>query len=328
VQTVILPSLVQVLANLQQLIDQHTATPMLARTHGQPAIPTTFGKELAVFAERLLPLVQELKAFHLHGKFSGAVGGYQAMQLASPQTDWQELSKELLAEFSLQQVTTATQICPNDDIVALLGIFLRLNGILLDLNQDIWRYISDGWLKQKDKEQFVGSSTMPQKINPIEFENSEGNLVMANALIEGMVRKLPISRLQRDLSESTVLRNLGVVMAHCLLAYQSLGGGLAKLDVDEAVMQQALHANYAILTEAWQTLARLHGDDAAYEKAATAAKNKVLTQVDWQALTSVTDASLAALQPSDYVGLSEQLAQQVSQRLSDFLATIPTTKYS
>lgn len=330
VHEVVLPSLLQMLVNLQQLIKQHAAVPMLARTHGQPAIPTTFGKEMAVFTQRALPLIQEIKAFRLHGKFSGAVGGYQAMQLASPITEWRRLSQELLAEFDLQQAAVTTQICPNDDIVALLSSFMRLNGILLDLNQDIWRYISDGWLKQKDKEQFVGSSTMPQKINPIEFENSEGNLVMANAMIEGMLRKLPISRLQRDLSESTILRNLGVVMGHCLLAYQSLSGGLAKLAVDEGVMQQALSANYAILTEAWQTVARLRGDETAYETAAAAAKNKVLTQADWQAATQAIDSHLAALQPSDYLGLSEQLAQETVSRVDDFLATsgLPTTKYS
>lgn len=328
VREVVLPSLWKMLSELERLVTNYASTPMLARTHGQAAIPTSFGKEMAVFASRIMPLLQEIKEIQLHAKCGGAVGGYQAMYFAYPNIDWRAMSRAFVTEFGFKHVAVSTQICPNDDIVQLLGIFARLNGVLLDLNQDIWRYISDGWLRQKDKEQFVGSSTMPQKINPIEFENSEGNLVMANALIEGMVRKLPISRLQRDLSESTVLRNVGTVFAHCLLAYQSLGNGLSKLAVDEENMHQALYANFAILSEAWQTIARTKGDEQAYERVAKLAKNKVITQADWQELTKDEDDRLRQLTPDSYLGASAALAQEVAQEIHDFLATTNSTNYS
>jgi adenylosuccinate lyase len=257
---VILPSINQILVELLAFIEEYAALPILARTHGQAAIPTTFGKEFAVFAERILLIAKELQDFKLSGKLSGAVGGYQAMQFTCPAVNWLKFGQEFVNDLNFDFVEVTTQICPSDDLVKLFSIFYRLNGILLDLNQDIWRYISDGWLSQKGKEKFVGSSTMPQKINPIEFENSEGNLVMANALFEGMMRKLPISRLQRDLSESTVLRNIGSVFAYCLIAYSSLSKALAKLVVNKDAIDKSLYTNYNILAEAWQSLARKNGD--------------------------------------------------------------------
>ncbi len=315
----ILPSVIKVLEELILLVDKYAALPILARTHGQAAIPTTFGKEFAVFAERILLILEELKAFKLHGKFSGAVGGYQAMQLAYPKINWPQLSQELVKNLGFNFVEVTTQICPADDLVKLFSIFYRLNGILLDLNQDIWRYISDGWLLQKGKEKFVGSSTMPQKINPIEFENSEGNLIMANAFFEGMMRKLPISRLQRDLSESTILRNIGSVFAYCFLAYKSLSGGLSKLEANEEVISRDLNANYNILAEAWQTLARKNGDQKAYEKVAKLAKNKVISKEDWQMLTKDMDNQLQALNPENYLGLSVQLSKDTVKKVNNFL---------
>jgi len=318
-QEVIWPSLIAVLANLNALSEKYVALPMLGRTHGQAAIPTTFGKELAVFSARLLPLLTEIKEVKLQAKFSGAVGGCQAMHLAHPEVNWPQLSQELVAELGFDLAAVTTQIAPADDLVKVFSIFHRLNSILLDLNQDIWRYISDGWLVQLGKEQFVGSSTMPQKINPIEFENSEGNLVMANAMLEGMMRKLPISRLQRDLSESTVLRNMGSVFAYCLLAYQSLSGGLAKLAADEKAMQQSLEANYNILTEAWQTVARKNGDNEAYEKIAKLAKNKVLTQNDWLELSKDMGQELEQLNTNNYLGLSVQLGKQTIAKTKEFI---------
>lgn len=316
---VVWPSLIEVLTSLNSLSEKYISLPMLARTHGQAAIPTTFGKELAVFNARLLPLMQEIKEVKLQGKFSGAVGAYQAMHLAHPEVNWPELSRELVGELGFELVEVSTQIAPADDLVKIFSIFHRLNSILLDLNQDIWRYISDGWLVQQGKEQFVGSSTMPQKINPIEFENSEGNLVMANAMLEGMMRKLPISRLQRDLSESTILRNMGSVFAYCLLAYQSLSGGLAKLAADEKAIQQALEANYNILTEAWQTIARRNGDAKAYEKIAKLSKHKVLTKDDWSELSQGMGEELEQLNTSNYLGLSVQLGEQVIAKIKKFI---------
>ncbi len=319
-QEVVFPSLKDVVEKLNSLIVNYVASPILARTHGQAAIPTTFGKEIAVFVDRILLILEELKDYKFHGKFSGAVGGYQAMQLSFPKIDWQKFSRKFVESFGFNFVETATQIAPADDLVKLFSIFYRINSVFIGLNQDVWRYISDGWLLQKGKEKFVGSSTMPQKINPIEFENSEGNLILANSLLEAMMRKLPISRLQRDLSESTVLRNIGVIFAHCLLAYDSLSGGLAKLSLNEGVTIQALQNNYNILTEAWQTLARKNGDQEAYEKIAKLAKNKNITKEDWQALTENMGEQLQNLTPEKYLGLSEKIALDVSKRTEDFFS--------
>ena len=315
----IISSATEILRELAILTDKYSALPILARTHGQAAIPTTFGKEFAVFAERILSILEELEDFKLHGKFNGAVGGYQAMQLAYPEVDWPKFSQELVESLGFDFAAVSTQICPADDLVKLFSVFYRLNGVLLDLNQDLWRYISDGWLSQKGKEKFVGSSTMPQKINPIEFENSEGNLIMANALFEGMMRKLPISRLQRDLSESTVLRNIGSVFAYCFLAYESLSDGLSKLAANEAAINQDLHANYNILAEGWQTLERKNGDQEAYEKVAELLKNKIVSQEDWLVLTKDADQKIQDLRPENYLGLSIQLSKDTVQKINNFL---------
>lgn len=318
-EDVLLPSLTEVLSNLNNLILNYSNTPILARTHGQAAIPTTFGKEFAVFAERLLPLLMELKDFRFHGKFSGAVGGYQAMKLSYQDINWPEFSEEIVGSLGFDLARVTTQICPPDDLIKLFSIFNRLNGIFLDLNQDIWHYISDGWLMQKGKEKFVGSSTMPQKINPIEFENSEGNLIMANAIFEAMMRKLPISRLQRDLSESTVLRNVGSAFAYCLLAYKSLSEGLSKLTVNEEETSRSLHANYNILAEAWQTLARKNGDQKAYEKVALLSKNKIINKENWQLITKGMPEELQKLTPNNYLGLSNDLAKETAKKVKNFL---------
>lgn len=319
VEKVVWPALGRLLLDLRQLISEQAALPILARTHGQAAIPSTFGKEWAVFASRLLPIFEELQVFKFRAKLSGAVGGYQAMSFAYPTIDWPEFSTKFVKSLGFDLASLSTQICPPDDLIKLFGIFYRLNGVLLDLNQDVWRYISDGWLLQKGKEKFVGSSTMPQKINPIEFENSEGNLVMANAMLEGMMRKLPVSRLQRDLSDSTVMRNVGSVFAYCLLAYQSLDEGLSKLAVDEEAAKRALHHNYNILSEAWQTLARKNGDQSAYEKAALLSKNKVISAADWLVLSQGMPEELRQLNPDTYLGLSVDLAKQTVVEISDFL---------
>jgi len=311
------PALKSTLKLLGELTEKYAGLPMLARTHGQAAIPTTLGKELAVYGLRLVDLLAELEAFAFKGKFNGAVGGYQAMVVAYPEIDWLKLSRELIEGMGFDWRDLTTQIAPADDLVKLCSIFQRLNLILLDLNQDIWRYISDGWLVQKGKEGFVGSSTMPQKINPIEFENSEGNLILANSLYEGMIRKLPISRLQRDLSESPVLRSVGSAFGYNLLAFQSLVAGLGKLSVDEKTIAEDLSQNYNILAEAWQTLARKNGDTQAYEKSAKMAKNKLWTKQDWVSLAFGTP--LMKLTPANYLGLSEPLARAAASKINQFL---------
>ncbi len=315
VEQELLPQIKKLLLNLADLAVEHKDLPMLARTHGQAAIPTTLGKEIAVFASRSLPLFKQIKQFKPQGKLNGAVGGYQALQLAYPGTNWVKFSQKFITQLGFEPLLMTTQINPQDDLVSLFQTFKHLNSILIDLNQDIWRYISDGWLIQKGKEKHVGSSTMPQKINPIEFENSEGNLKMANGLLDIFIRELPISRLQRDLSDSTVRRNFGVGFGHCSLAYLSLNKGLKHISPNEDKIKQDLRANWNILSEAAQTLARKQGDEQAYEKLAAASKNEVINQKKWQKITAEIDPQLKELTPETYIGLSPQLAQQTAQQI-------------
>jgi adenylosuccinate lyase len=315
----IYPNLKNLLLKLNTFAEQHQALVMLARTHGQAAIPTTLGKELTVFSLRLYKLYQKLDKFKLTGKLNGAVGAYQAMQFSTPQISWPKLSKNLVTSLGFEFNELTTQINPPDDMVELFSMMHQINSILLGLNQDIWRYISDNWLVQKGKQGHVGSSTMPQKINPIEFENSEGNIVMANGMFEIFIRKLPVSRLQRDLSESTVLRNIGSAFGYSLLAYQSLINGLGQLAVNRQQIQKDLNANWAILSEAWQTLARKNGDKQAYEKAVVFSKNKIIDQQSWQQLTIDMDPKLKKLNPDNYLGLSVKLTKKTTQQIKIFL---------
>lgn len=309
-QAVLLPSLFKSLLKLTQLAEQYQAQPMLARTHGQPAIPTTFGKELAVFIARLLPLLKDLHQFQFVGKLNGAVGGYQSFYLANPKINWLKFSKQFVESLNLKFLPITTQINPQDDLVSLFQKLYHLNQILIGLNQDMWRYISDDWLLQKTKKGSVGSSTMPQKVNPIEFENSEGNLKMANGILQVFIDSLPVSRLQRDLSDSTVARNFGLAFGHCLLAYISLHQGLSKIRVNQTKMEQALSANWNILAEAGQILARQKGDLQAYEKLAKASKQKNLNKEDWQKLAKNIDHKLLKITPENYLGLSKKITQQ------------------
>jgi adenylosuccinate lyase len=319
---VLLPEVRRVLGALVDFAEQHVALPMLARTHGQPAIPTTLGKEISVFCMRILRQVQHLDRQELTGKLNGAVGGYQALQLTYPNVDWLAFSECVTAELELGVTHHTTQIAPPDDIVELLTVYHHLNSILLDLNQDIWRYISDNWLVQKGKSEHVGSSTMPQKVNPIEFENSEGNLVLAIGLIETFQRKLPISRLQRDLSESTMVRSYGVIFGHCLLGLQSLLRGLATIEPNREQIAQDLHANWNILSEAAQVIARQSGDDQGYEHAAKQFKQQEIKQPEWQsAVASINTPvqSLHALTPDTYTGLCVALTHQVVTTITKYL---------
>lgn len=313
-QQVLLPQLQLNLTQLTQISEKYCQQPMLARTHGQRAIPTTFGKELAVFINRLLPLIKQLHQFKLLGKLNGAVGGYQALQLSFPATNLIAFSKNFVEAFDFEFLPISTQLNPNDDLVCLSQKLYHLNLILIGLNQDLWRYISDDWLLQKHEQGSVGSSTMPQKINPIEFENSEGNLKMANGLLQIFIDNLPISRLQRDLSDSTVMRNFGQALAHCLLAYQSLEKGLAKISINQLQLEQDLLANWNILSEAAQTLARKKGDDQAYEKIALACKKKSLHKQDWLALVQNIDSQLLTITPKNYLGLSVKLTKQTIKK--------------
>ncbi len=308
---VIIPELISTLINLNQLAETYKDQPMLARTHGQAAIPTTFGKEIAVFISRINPLIKKVNYHQLVGKFNGAVGGYQALALAYPNKDWLKITQELVESFGLKHLALSTQINPQDDLINLFQTLQHLNLILIGLNQDIWHYISDDWLVQLGKKNRVGSSTMPQKVNPIEFENSEGNLKLANGFIEVFINNFPISRLQRDLSDSTIQRNIGTCFAHCLLGYQSISEGLKKIKVNKKKVEADLLSNWNILSEALQTIARKNGDKLAYEKVAKLSKQKKFGKNEWLQLVKEVDPSLELITPLNYLGLSTLLTEKV-----------------
>lgn len=317
-QRVLQPSLHQLLTRLVKLADLHKSLPMLARTHGQRAIPTTLGKELAVYIARLVEQLEILDSVSIRGKCNGAVGTYAAMTFALPAIDWMKLSRSFVESLDLEHRPLTTQSNYPDDFLRLFSSLQLINSIIIDLNQDMWRYISDDWLSQKGKSRFVGSSTMPQKINPIEFENSEGNLGMANALFEFFNRKLPISRLQRDLSDSTVMRNIGCAFGYCLLGYASLQEGLSKIEPNINQISADLTQDYAILSEAWQTQARTTGNSKAYEEVARATRGIKIDDMTWKALTK-TDSRLCALTPENYLGAAVKLTKDTIRTANYYL---------
>ncbi|KUK79344.1 MAG: adenylosuccinate lyase, partial [Microgenomates bacterium 39_7] len=322
IKQVLVPQLAQLLTSLTKLAEKNADQPMLARTHGQLAIPTTFGKEVAVYVARLIPLINQISKQNFSGKFNGAIGGYQALAMAYPEKNWLAISQEFVESFGLKFLPLSTQINPQDDLVDLFQKLQHLNLILIGLNQDIWRYISNDWLVQTVTKDNVGSSTMPQKVNPIDFENSEGNLKMANGLLLVFINSFPISRLQRDLSDSTIQRNIGTSFAHCLLAYQALTKGLAKIKVNKEKMEEDLLANWNVLAEAAQTMARKNGDQTAYEKIASLVKNKTMNKKDWQKMVKEIDEKLLDLNPQNYLGLSVSLTKDTVKKSYQLLKEI------
>jgi adenylosuccinate lyase len=288
---------------------------MLARTHGQPATPTTMGKEMAVFAARLNRALGGLAQTRLTGKLNGASGTYAAHVAALPQVDWITFSSAFVRFLGLEPTLLTTQIEPHDSLVELGDALRRVNAILVDLSQDIWRYISDGVFGQAAAAGEVGSSTMPHKVNPIDFENAEGNLLLANALLEFFGRKLPISRLQRDLSDSTVLRNVGVAFGHSQFAYVRLLKGLRKLRLNEARLAEDLAAHPEVLAEAVQTILRREGYPEPYEAMKALSRGRAMTMADLRdfigglAVSEAVKAELLALRPETYTGLAAKLAR-------------------
>jgi len=319
VHELILPELKLVLAKINSLSQEHAKLVILARTHGQAAVPTTLGKEFSVFGSRLLTQLQKLEKIKLQGKLNGAVGGYQSFVFAHPKINWLKLSQNFVTSLDLNWRANTTQIAPADDLVELFNHLHLINSILIGLNQDIWRYISDDWLVQKGKLDKVGSSTMPQKINPIEFENSEGNLVMANGFYETLSRKLPICRLQRDLSDSTVLRNIGSAFGYNLIAFNSLIRGLNTIDINFEVISKALHQNWNILSEAINVELRTQNQVKAYEQAASQMKNKKITQSDWQNITKTLSKKLMILTPETYLGKTVAITQSSVNLINKYL---------
>lgn len=313
----LLPLLSSVLTVLKSLAHDNAEQPMLARTHGQPATPTTVGKEFANFAARIEQSILQIKTLTIKGKINGAVGNFNAHYLSYPQVNWLKLSQQLVEQLGLTWNPYTTQIEPHDYIAELAHAFMRLNSILIDLNRDIWGYISLGYFNQKSVSHEIGSSTMPHKINPIDFENSEGNLGIANALFGYFANQLPTSRWQRDLVDSTVLRNLGVAFGHCIVAYQSTLKGLNKLLVNPARLQEDLQQNWEVLAEALQTIMRRYGVEQPYEKLKALTRGKKITQHDLQAfiaelnLPITIKEQLQNLTPSNYLGIAVQLAKNI-----------------
>jgi len=302
---------------LRALAHRYAALPMLARTHGQPATPTTLGKELAVFVHRLQAQRAAVAAVRLRGKINGAVGNYNAQVLACPEYDWPALAEQFVTALGLDWNPYTTQIEPHDDLATLFDAIARFNTVLLDACRDLWGYIALGYFRQRTVAGEVGSSTMPHKVNPIDFENAEGNLGLASALFAHLAAKLPVSRWQRDLSDSTVLRNLGVGIAHTLLALHAARRGLGKLDADPARLAADLDDNWEVLAEAVQTVMRRHGLAQPYEQLKELTRGRRLAPDELRrfvaglALPDAVKAELLALTPARYLGLAVRLAETV-----------------
>jgi adenylosuccinate lyase len=291
---------------------------MLARTHGQPATPTTLGKEFANVVARLERAIATFERVELLGKMNGATGSYNAHVAAYPEVDWERVAQRVVGALGLGFNAHTTQIEPHDCVAEYFDALARINTILVDLDRDAWGYIALGYFRQRMKEGEVGSSTMPHKVNPIDFENSEGNLGIANALARHFSDKLPVSRWQRDLTDSTVLRNVGVAIGHALVGYTALRRGLAKLEVDEARLDADLDANWEVLAEPIQTVMRRYGLPEPYEqlKALTRGQRGMTREalhafVDGLALPAEAKARLKALTPATYVGRAEALAKRI-----------------
>ena len=319
-ENVLAPKLNKLVSILEKMSADYASVAMLSRTHGQTASPTTLGKEVAVYTHRLLRQINQFKNIELLGKLNGAVGNFNAHFAAYPNIDWMSLSKEFVEELDLNWNPHTTQIEPHDYMAEYFHALIRINTILIDLCRDLWGYISLGYFKLKLVEGEIGSSTMPHKINPIDFENSEGNLGLANNMLEHLAMKLPTSRWQRDLTDSTVLRNMGVGVAHSIIAFDSCIKGLSKLDVNIDMINHDLKDSWEILTEAVQTVMRCAGYDDAYEKLKELSRGK---EIDKKTLHNFIDqlnipdndkSRLKKLTPSNYLGNAETQAKSIIQK--------------
>ena len=315
---ILLPQLASVIAKLTELAHQHAELPMMSRTHGQPASPTTLGKEMANVVARLKRASERIAGVQILGKMNGAVGNYNAHLSAYPDIDWAAFSRTVIEDkLGLTFNPHTIQIEPHDYIAELFDAIARTNTILLDLNRDIWGYISIGYFKQRTKAGEIGSSTMPHKVNPIDFENSEGNLGMANAVLKHMSEKLPLSRWQRDLTDSTVLRNIGVGFGYSVLAYDSCLRGLNKLEVNPERLAADLNESWEVLAEPIQTVMRRYGIENPYEQLKELTRGKGITKEALrefiQGLTIPTEEKkrLLDMTPASYIGLAAQLARDV-----------------
>lgn len=321
-EQVLLPTMQQVIDAMTQKTLDYADVALLARTHGQPASPTTMGKEWAVLTYRLARQRAQLAQVPLLGKINGATANYNAHLASYPSIDWTALSKKVINGLGLTYNPYTTQIEPHDFIAEYLQAVERFNTILIDFDRDIWSYISNGFFKQKVVAGEVGSSAMPHKVNPIDFENSEGNLGIANALMAHLAAKLPISRWQRDLTDSTVLRNLGVGIAHSMIAYQATLKGISKLEINETAIAADLDNNWEVLAEAVQTVMRRHGIEKPYEKLKELTRGNKLNAegmrefIAKQDLPEAAKAYLSNLTPATYIGNAAAQAKRIGEELA------------
>ncbi|HVY06924.1 MAG TPA: adenylosuccinate lyase [Burkholderiales bacterium] len=314
----VLPAVDALIERLASIAHATAALPMLSRTHGQPATPSTMGKEMANVVQRLRRQRARIADVVLTGKINGAVGNYNAHLAAFPGFDWEKFGRAFVEKLGFEFNAYTTQIEPHDCIAELFDAIAGFNTVLLDLDRDVWGYISIGYFKQRVKEGEVGSSTMPHKVNPIDFENSEGNLGLANALLSHLSSKLPVSRWQRDLTDSTVLRNMGVALGYSMLAYDSCLRGLSKLEPDPQRLARDLDANWEVLAEPIQTVMKRHGIDDAYEQLKELTRGKAGINreslhafVRGLAIPAAEKERLLALTPASYTGLAAELARRV-----------------
>ncbi|MGB5327941.1 MAG: adenylosuccinate lyase [Gammaproteobacteria bacterium] len=314
---ILLPMVNEVLEMINHLAHQYAAIPMMSRTHGQPASPTTLGKEFANVVHRMRRQLEQIAAVEMLGKFNGAVGNYNAHLSAYPEIDWPEISRQFVESMGIDWNPYTTQIEPHDYIAELFNALVRLNTILIDFSRDCWSYISIGYFRQKTIAGEVGSSTMPHKVNPIDFENAEGNLGLANAVFTHLAQKLPISRWQRDLTDSTVLRNLGTGIGHVLIALDSLKRGIGKLEVNTDAMSADLEHNWEVLAEPIQTVMRRYGVEQPYEKLKALTRGQ---KIDAQAVREFVEAleipaaakqELVKLTPASYIGNAVKQAKTI-----------------
>ncbi|MEJ8838805.1 adenylosuccinate lyase [Ramlibacter sp. AN1133] len=321
-EQVLLPGLDAVIAKMREMAHQYAEVPMLSRTHGQTASPTTVGKEVANVVVRLVAARERIAGVKLLAKMNGAVGNYNAHLAAWPDFDWEAFSRKVVESaeplgLGLTFQPYSIQIEPHDYMAELFDAVARANTILVDWCRDVWGYVSLGYFKQKLREGEIGSSTMPHKVNPIDFENAEGNLGLANALLKHLAEKLPVSRWQRDLTDSTVLRNMGVALGYAALAYHALGIGLAKLELNEEALRADLDASWEVLAEPIQTVMRRYGVHGAYEKLKEVTRGKTVTAEDLHGLIRSLDIPqaekdrLLAMTPASYIGKAAELARRV-----------------
>jgi adenylosuccinate lyase len=314
---VMLPQLAELIAALRSLAHRHAALPMLSRTHGQPASPTPLGKEMANFVHRLRRARERIAGVRILGKINGAVGNYNAHVIAYPDVDWERFCRRFVERLGLEFNPYTIQIEPHDSFAELFDAFAAANTVLLDLDRDLWGYISLGYFRQRAKAGEVGSSTMPHKVNPIDFENSEGNIGLANALLRHLSDKLPVSRWQRDLSDSTALRNAGSALGYSLLAYAACLRGLGKLEADPKRLVEDLDANWEVLAEPVQQVMRRYGVPEAYEKLKALSRGKRLDRrqlavfIRRLPIPEAAKKRLLALTPARYIGLAASLARRI-----------------